>query len=166
MDSGLRRNDGTEPSPPPRPFRDAALEDGEGHGAVLQHFVESLEVETLPERGFCFRPRPRPGHVADLVAARLADLRAIALDLPLRTRTGEAGGLDEVIGRLLAAPFLGVETGVDDEARSAEQEGLEVAGALKRRLVGAELVGELLGVERPAFRISAEEAGLAQRRDV
>src|SRR4051812_43633828 len=157
----------TRSSPPPRPFLDPALEDGERHGAVLEHFVEALEVEAGAERDLGLRPRPGPGHVADLVAARLPDLGAIALDLALRARPGEAGRLDQVVGRLLAAPFLGVEAGVDDEARRPEQEGLEEAGAAQGiALIDPELVGELFGVERPAFRISAEEACLAKGRDV
>src|SRR4051812_4450712 len=128
--------------------------------------MELLQVEAAPERLLSLGPRPRPGHVPHLVAARLPRLGAVALDLPLRARLREAGGGDEIVGRLLAAPLLRVEAGVDHQPRRPEQEGLEVTRPLERRLVGAELVRELLGVERPAFRIGAEEAGLAKRRYV
>ena len=72
----------------------------------------------------------------DLVAARLADLGAVALDFTLRARPRKARHIDHIVGRLLAAPPLGVDAGIDHQPRRAEQEGLEVTGALKRRRVG------------------------------
>src|SRR5688572_26906813 len=121
MTLGFRRR-GPLPYPP--------LEYGQRHRAVLQYLVELLEVEAAAERPLRLRPRPGPRHVADLVAAGLPRLRAVALDLALRARPGEAGGRDEIVRGLLAAPFLRVEAGIHDEARRPEQEGLEVTGPL------------------------------------
>ena len=106
--------------------------------------------------------------MADLVAAGLAHHRAVTFDFALRAWPGEAGGLNHVIGRLLAAPALGVDAGVDHEPRSAEQEGLEEAGAAEWIVgVDTELVGELLGIECPAFGISIEgEQGADERQFV
>jgi hypothetical protein len=84
--------------------------------------VELLDVEPVAKRPFRFIARANPRHVADLVAARLADADAIALDFTLRARAGEACRLDHVIGRLLAGPALGVEACVHHQARRAEEE--------------------------------------------
>ena len=60
-----------------------------------------------------------------------------------------------------------MEARIDDQARGAEQERLEEAGAAERIVgIDAQLVGELLGVERPAFGVGREETKLAERRDV
>ena len=128
--------------------------------------MEQLDVELGSECGLRLGARARPGHVTDLIAACLTGLRAIAFDLALRSRAGEASGGHHIVGRLFAAPALGVDAGVDHQPRRAEQERLEVAGALQRRRIGAELLGELFGIQRPAFRIGREETDLAQRRNV
>src|SRR5205085_1228226 len=99
------------------------------------------------ERLLSFSPRVGPGFVSDLVAARLADHRAIAFDLALRTRTREAGGRHHVVGRLFPAPALRMDAGVDHQARRAEEEGLEETGAAERVVViDSELAGELLRI--------------------
>src|SRR6476469_4953415 len=67
-----------------RPLLDPLLEDGQRHRAVLQHFMELLQVELRPERRLRRGARAGPGDVAELVAARLADLGAVTLDLALR----------------------------------------------------------------------------------
>src|SRR5690242_17895534 len=60
-----------------------------------------------------------------------------------------------------------MEAGIDDESGGAKQEGLKEAGAAERIVrINAELVGELLGIKRPAFRISGEEAQFSERRYV
>jgi hypothetical protein len=59
-----------------------------------------------------------------------------------------------------------VKAGVDDQARGAEGDRVEIAEAADlKALVDSELVGELLGVERPAFGISVEgQQGADQRQ--
>src|SRR5687768_12523744 len=73
------------------PLVDAALEDGQRHRAFLQDLVELLEIELRAQRRLGLGARARPGHVADLVAARLPALSAVTLDLALRARPREAG---------------------------------------------------------------------------
>src|SRR5262245_12944580 len=65
-----------------------AFEDAERHRPVAQHLVELLDVEPVAERLLRFGAGADPGGVPDLVAAGLADLRAITLDLALRARAG------------------------------------------------------------------------------
>ena len=125
--------------------------------------MELLEVELRAQRPLCLGARAVPGDVADLVTARLPDRGAIALDLALDARAIEAGRRDHVIDRFFAAPIQIVEPGVDHQSRGAKQIGLKVAGALDP-LVGAELVGQLLGVERPALAIARVEAVAADHR--
>ena len=72
---------------------------------------------------------------------------------------------DHVIHRLLAAPTLGIEAGVDHQPRGAEQEGLQITGALDA-LIAADLVGQLFGIKRPTLDIGVVEADLAQHRNV
>ena len=65
--------------------------------------------------------------VTDLVAARLAGPRAVAIDFAgdlLRIRSVH---VDEELHALLARPALGVDAGVDDEAAGAEGDRLQVA---------------------------------------
>src|SRR5256885_5511326 len=100
---------------------DAPLENRQRHRAFLQHFVKLLEVELRPQGLLRVGAGAGPGRVADLIAARLTNLRAIALDLALRARAREAGRRDHIISRLRAAPTLGVEAGVDDQAGGAKQ---------------------------------------------
>src|SRR6478735_9342333 len=102
---------------------------------------------------FGARPRACPHAVPDLVAARLPRLGAVALDLTLGPGLREAGGRDEVIGRLFARPLLGMNAGIDDQTRRAKQEGLEIAGALQRIGIAMKLVAKLFGIKRPAFAI-------------
>ena len=129
--------------------------------------MELLDVELRPKPFLRFSAGTGPGGVADLVAAGLADLGTVALDFALRARARETGRFHQVIGRLIAAPALGVEAGVNYQPRGAEQEGLEETGPPEWAIaVGADLVGELLGVQRPAFRIGREEAEFPQCRDV
>src|SRR6185503_17620373 len=111
------------------------------------HLVKLLQVEAIPKD--LLRPGASavPGDMADLVAAGLTNRSAIALDLTLDARAGKARGRDHIVNRLLSAPALGIEAGVDHQAARPEQVGLEVTGALDV-LVGAKLVGQLLGVKR------------------
>src|SRR6185369_11277726 len=149
------------------PFPDAPLQDTQRHRALAQDLMELLDVESGTEALLRLVAGAHPGRMSNLVAAGLADHRAVALDLPLRAGAGVAGRLDHVIGRLLAAPSLGMDPGVDDQTRGAEQERLEITGAAERIVrIDAELIGDLLGIKRPTLRVGGEAAGLAQQRDV
>ena len=66
---------------------------------------------------------------------------------------------------LLARPALRVDAGVDDQPAGAERDRLQVAEPSDRIvLVGAELVGELLRIQRPAFRVRVEGEQLPDQR--
>src|SRR3546814_5646440 len=100
----------------------------------------------------CFSDLPVPHDMADLVARRLARPDGVAIDLALAAAAGDAGSGDEIIGRLLAAPALGVKARVDHEAGRPEQVRLEHPGPTQRvALEHPNLVGQLLGIERPAL---------------
>src|SRR3546814_19248594 len=81
----------------------------------------------------CFSDLPVPHDMADLVARRLARPDGVAIDLALAAAAGDAGSGDEIIGRLLAAPALGVKDRVDHEAGRPEQVRLEHPGPTQRR---------------------------------
>jgi hypothetical protein len=124
--------------------------------AFLEHGVEPGQAELVAQRGLRLLAIGHPCGVADLVAARLADHRAVALDLALAARLGEAGLFHHVGGRLLAAPAIVVNAGVDHQAHRAEQERLEIAGALDP-VIAAQFIAQLLGIERPALAIGGNE---------
>src|SRR3546814_8885391 len=95
--------------------------------------------------------------MAHLVAAGLAGPGAISVDLALYFLDRRAVGGREPLDSVVAGPPLGVEPRVDDQPAGAERHGLEIAEPSQRiAFVDAELVGELLGIERPAFRIGVE----------
>ena len=103
--------------------------------------------------------------MADLVAAGLARPGAIAVDLALDVAARRAVGGREPLDRMVAGPALGVEPGVDHQPAGAERNRLKIAEPPERiALVAAELVAELLGIERPAFRISVEGEQRAHQR--
>src|SRR5690606_22093486 len=105
--------------------------------------------------------------VPDLVTAGLAGPRAIAVDLALDLGPLVAVALHEETNALLADLALVVEPRVDDEQAIPDRLILEVAEPPGRVLVvGAELVGELLGVERPAFGEGVEGEDGADQREL
>jgi hypothetical protein len=58
-----------------------------------------------------------------------------------------------------------VQSGVDDQPAGAERDRLQIAQAAERIVVvDAELVRELLGVQRPAFRVRVEREQRARQR--
>src|SRR6476469_5374602 len=136
----------------PRAVPDSPFEDRERHCALAHHLVELSDVELRAEALFRFVAGAHPGGVPDLVAAGLADHRAVALDFALRPGAGIARRLRHVVGGLFAAPALGMDAGVDDEARRPEQEALQEAGAAERVVgIDAKLVGKLFGVKGPTL---------------
>src|SRR3546814_16848787 len=88
---------------------------------------------------------------------------AITLDLGDVRSFGGAERVVIIGDRLLAAPAIMVEAGVDDQARGAEHIGLQIAELAPRVVcVDAHLVGELFGIKAPApgiARISGERSG-------
>ena len=113
--------------------------------------MELPKVELCPEDCLRLFPRAHPRKVSNLVAARLANRCAIALDLALNAGPREARGLHHIVDGLFPAPTLGVQSGVDDQTGGSEQEGLEVA-ALLDALVPANLVRKLLGIKKLSLR--------------
>src|SRR4051812_26937962 len=148
------------------PLPDAALQHGQGQGAAHQHRVmEALEVEARAHSALGLRAQAGDDGLAALIGAGLARPDAIALDLAHRRAFRLRRIVDHVADRLLAAPALGVEPAVDDQPDRSEQIGLEEADPAERiALVAAELVAEMLGIERPALAIGGEAAGAAVDR--
>ena len=83
------------------------------------------------------------------------------------TSSRHPGRADHVVDCLLARPTLGVQAGVDDQPRSSEQLGLEAPEIAEWIvLVHADLRGELLGIQRPAFGVCRVQRLLADQRQV
>src|SRR5690606_5891495 len=103
--------------------------------------------------------------VADLVSARLARPAAIAVDLACNFERVRSVALDEEADAFLAWPAFCVEPRVDDEAACPERQRLEIAEPPDLEIiVEPKLVGELFGVERPAFGIGVEREHRADQR--
>ena len=114
------------------------------------------------------RARARVQHgVADLVRARLPRVDAIPFHLARGETFGLADLVDEVLDRFFARPFELMQPGVDDAAIGAEQLFLQIADAAQRVVViHAHLIGQLLGIERPAFGVTRKSDGFAQQGQV
>ncbi len=121
--------------------------------------MEAAEIERRAECALRARAHAVDGFATHHVAARLAGDDAIAFDLRDCGAFGIAGGFRHGLDRLLATPALRVDAGVDDETRGAERGRLQIADAPKRIVfINAHLIGELFGIEPPAFDERAEEA--------
>src|SRR3546814_624518 len=91
---------------------------------------------------------------------------AITLDLGDVRSFGGAERVVIIGDRLLAAPAIMVEAGVDDQARGAEHIGLQIAELAPRVVcVDAHLVGELFGIKAPALGIDRISGEAAEARD-
>ena len=129
--------------------------------------LNALRSKRAPERRLGALALADDLAVADLVAAGLAGPAAIAVDFARDFLGLRAVVVDEEADALLAGPALGVEAGVDDQAARAEGDALEIAEAARREVViDAKLVGQLLGIERPAFGIGVERQQGADQRQL
>ncbi len=106
--------------------------------------------------------------MTDLVSAGLARPAAIAIDLARHFLRLGAIALDEELAALFTGPALVVQAGVDHQAARAEGEALQVAETADLEIVvGAQLVGQLLRIQRPAFGEGVEgKDGADQRQAV
>jgi hypothetical protein len=130
---------------------------------VAQHdVVETGEGELRAEAAPRALAQLGDRALADLVGERLAGPHDVAVhlvgDVALRA------GLDalEHVHGLAARPAERVHARVDDEARGAPRLRGEHAEAVERTRVGAQLVGEALGVVGPALDVGGEAAVLAE----
>src|SRR3546814_6788282 len=125
---------------------------------MIRRPPRSTRTDTLFPYTTLFRS---PACLADHIARRLTRPHAITLDLGDVRSFGGAERVVIIGDRLLAAPAIMVEAGVDDQARGAEHIGLQIAELAPRVVcVDAHLVGELFGIEAPALgidRISGED---------
>src|SRR5690242_5491294 len=127
--------------------------------------VERLQIELRPECRLCLVAQPVDLAVPDLVTTCLSRPRAITIHLARHFQGIRPVHVDEEPDALLARPALGVDARVHDQPARAERDRLEVAEPPDVVLiVRAQLVGELLGVERPAFRIRIERQLLTDQR--
>ncbi len=85
--------------------------------------MEGAEVELRAEGRFRFVACVHDGHLAEVVAERLAGPGDVAIDFGLDLVVGERGVVAEVLLGLFAGPSLGVDAGVDDEAGGAPGPG-------------------------------------------
>src|SRR4029079_14068946 len=127
--------------------------------------VEALEIELRSERSLCLVALPVDLAVPDLVAARLPRPGAIPVDFARDFFWVRSVHVHEEADTLLERPLLGVNPGVDDQGARAERDRLHVTeAACVILVVGAELVGEPLRIQPPAFRIGVEGEDLADSR--
>ena len=103
--------------------------------------------------------------MADFVAAGLAGPGAIAVDFAAHFfRVGAVIGDEPLVG-FFAGPAFGVQARIDHEAARTEGEGLQIAQTPDREIIiDAELVGDLLRVQGPAFGIGIERQQRADQR--
>src|SRR5205085_1097297 len=100
---------------------------------------------------------PVDGRVTDFVSARLSWPTAIAVDFARDLQRVGAIALDEEVDPLLARPAFCMEAGVDHQSAAAEGYRLQVAKAECRfSIIDSKLIDQLLGVQRPAFRVRIE----------
>src|SRR5688500_18289424 len=130
-----------------------------------QHLgMKVLDVELVPELPLRLGAKPLDGHGAALLGQSLARDGDGALDLVLGVGLAHARIVEHVLDRLLAAPALGMDAGVDHQAHRAQHLIIERAHALVWVLVEAHRVTERLRIEGPAFDISGIAAEPHERR--
>src|SRR5690606_38855252 len=143
------------------PAGDLGLQHPQADGGPAEHgVVEAPDVEGLAEPAPGVVPQAQDLPLADLVGERLAGHADVAVDLdddlvPVDRRVGG----HEVDG-LLAGPAQRVEPGVDHQPAGPPGVAGQHAEAVEVGLVQAHLVGQPLGVERPAL----DEGGVAPRQ--
>src|ERR1700733_14027553 len=142
---------------------DAGLQHRQRHRAELEHrVVEGADVESLSECLLSPRPSLKDGALAEVVRERLPGPGDVAVDLGADLALWQRGVLAEIVERLLARPPLGVDAGVDYQARRAPDLVAEHAEAVVGRVVHAHLAAELLAVERPALPVGGDVSELAE----
>ncbi len=114
--------------------------------------MKGLDVEACAETPARFLADAEHLVMADLVAAGLARPDDVAVDLALGAGAFPPDRRHEEGDGALAAPTLGVHTGVDDETRRTKQEALDHADPAQGIVrIDAKLVTEGLGIKAIAF---------------
>jgi hypothetical protein len=148
----------------------AGVEQVERENATIQHLVVErpdvkLWTQFLPSAFAKFDELELP----DFVTKGLGRPGNVAVCFGLDLGLVEGAGFAEEVDHLLAAPALGVDARIDDQAHRAKALALESAPIRDRILVEANLFAELLGIERPTFdvaRIRPQKAVLAEFRQI
>src|SRR5690606_30878989 len=95
--------------------------------------------------------------MAHLVATCLARPAAIAADLARDLERIRSVTLDEEADPLFTCPAFRMQAGIDNQAARQERQRLKIAEPpYLEIIIKPQLVGELLGVERPALGIGIE----------
>ncbi|GIX18842.1 MAG: hypothetical protein KatS3mg120_0518 [Erythrobacter sp.] len=103
--------------------------------------------------------------VADLVAAGLPRPGAIAINLAGHLLGLGAIAFDKELPALFARPALGVQPGVHHQPAGAKGEALQISQPPDLEIIiGAQLIGKLFGIERPAFGKGVEGEDRADQR--
>ncbi len=109
--------------------------------------------------------RPLQNRVlTQIIGERLRRPGDIAVDLGLDFMLRQRRVLPQIIERLLAAPALRMNAGVDDQPRRPPDLIVEHAEPVVRRLVHAHLLTQPLAIKRPAFAVGREVGVLAELR--
>src|ERR1700722_437451 len=151
-------------------LRDIAVDDSIEHvernaPAIQAGFVEILDVESRTQCGFGALEPLYPHRVADLVTAGLRRCRAVPLDFACHEARRVAFLIDKIPDRLLARPFHVMDARVDDATVGAEELEFQITDAAEWIVViHADFVGELFGIERPAFAITGKSDRLSDQR--
>ena len=119
--------------------------------AAEELVVEGAHVEPVAQRLLGLGAQRLDPELADLVRQRLARPGDVAVDLVVDVEIALAGVLLEVVDRLVARPLERVHAGVDHQAHRAPHVVVQLADLREVVLVQAEVVAELLAVQRPAF---------------
>ena len=122
---GMSRGSVAKPSAPADPVSRRSrsfAEISSGTRPVLQHrIVERLDIEFRAQRLLRLSTQRHETVIAEQIGTRLPGVHAIAFDLARREPLAFALVDDELLDRPLAAPFEGVDAGIDDAAVGAKQ---------------------------------------------
>ena len=131
--------------PPPRAIHSSTTFSSTASGIEPLSIAAAWKSLTSNSRPSAFSARARSSRhlvVTEQVAERLRRVREVAVDLAHGEALSTPPSVAHVGDRLVARPVVGVNAGVDDEARGAEELRLKVAVALVRILVEPQVVAE------------------------
>src|SRR5581483_10673463 len=135
------------------PGVDAALQHVERQRARAEHdLVEGAQIEALPELLAGAVAQRENLELSELVRARLAGVRDVAVDLVDHVEPRLRGVVEEVRDGAVTRPAERMHPGVDDEPDGAPHLVAERPELRLRVVVHADRVAERLGVQPPPFR--------------
>ena len=126
--------------------------------------MELANVEGGTELVFGLLAHPADGQFPQLVGQRLPRPADVAVDFGAHFPLGQRSMARKIVDRLLPAPAVVMDTGIDDQPRSAPHLVGQAAELLVGRAIDAHLFPEIFHVETPAFAETGEIGLAAEAR--